>query len=329
MVQPQGPIGGGAPEKGLFEKLFPSVYALWRMLRKPRPATATATKDRPRPASPQQRRGRPISRRGAEPESLESPTDQADQASSESLQDAPVQPPYEVETAPEEVDTLPAQALTLEQEPPPASQIAETEQSPLVQPSVGGVPDLRLESNEEQAQRFDELRETPLRLTDVREAEGPLQAAYRSELLTVTPGAQVQNDLGTPPLSLEMADEYDADRVGMERTIDEASEELRGVQSIRSEAAGIRLRSHQVLDTAEVVQEETERVMAKAGNAFAKAVALNPETLSSLAATVRTLEEAIRIERHLRRQTRDDAEEEADRARQRATDAILSSLAGC
>lgn len=50
--------------------------------------------------------------------------------------------------------------------------------------------------------------------------------------------------------------------------------------------------------------------------------------MKSMNATIRMLEEAIDTERQLRRQTRLDAEEEADRARQRATDAVLNALSG-
>ena len=84
--------------------------------------------------------------------------------------------------------------------------------------------------------------------------------------------------------------------------------------------------AQQILDAAEVIQEEAERVMAQARNTFAKAMALNPEALRSMADTIRTLEEAISTERHLRRLTRQQAEEESEWAKQRATDAILSAL---
>ena len=88
----------------------------------------------------------------------------------------------------------------------------------------------------------------------------------------------------------------------------------------------IRTRAQQVLDEAEAIQEEADRVMAQARNTFAKAIALNPDSLKSMSTTIRTLEEAIRTEGHLRQLTRQQAEEEADWARQRATDAILSAL---
>ena len=66
--------------------------------------------------------------------------------------------------------------------------------------------------------------------------------------------------------------------------------------------------------------------MLQAHNTLAKAVALNPEALSSMVTTVRMLEEAIRTERQLRQHTRQDAEEETERARQKATDTILNAL---
>ena len=66
--------------------------------------------------------------------------------------------------------------------------------------------------------------------------------------------------------------------------------------------------------------------MAQARYAFDKAFSLNPEALRSMAANIRTLEEAVSTERRLRQQTRQDAQHEADTARQRATDALLNAL---
>ena len=111
-----------------------------------------------------------------------------------------------------------------------------------------------------------------------------------------------------------------------EETTDKAREELKAVQSIRAEAEEVRMLAQRGLDEVETLQEEAERVMAQARDVFTKAVALNPEAMRSMATTIRTLEEAIRTERHLRQLTRQQAEEEADWARQKATDAILSAL---
>ena len=112
----------------------------------------------------------------------------------------------------------------------------------------------------------------------------------------------------------------------MKGTTDKAREELTSVQSVRAEAVGIRMRAQQVLDEAEALQEEAESIMAQARNAFAKAVVLNPRALRSMSNTVTALDEGMRTERHLRQGARQHAEEEADRARQKATDAILNSL---
>ena len=118
--------------------------------------------------------------------------------------------------------------------------------------------------------------------------------------------------------------------VEIEGTAEKAREELKGVLSSRTKATEIRSRAQQVLDEAKAIQEEAERGMAHARNTLNKAVALNPETLRSMVTNVRTLEEAIRTERHLRQgtcqQAEEEEEEEADWARQRATDAILNAL---
>ena len=117
-----------------------------------------------------------------------------------------------------------------------------------------------------------------------------------------------------------------APSAGAEDSTDKACQELKGAQSIRSEAAAIRTRAQTVLDEMEAVHEDAERVVARTRSIFSKAAALNPEAQSSIASTIRTLEEAIRTERHLRQLTRQQAEEEAEWARKRATDAILSAL---
>ena len=86
------------------------------------------------------------------------------------------------------------------------------------------------------------------------------------------------------------------------------------------------MRAQQELEEAGSLQREVGQVIAQAHHAFAKVAALNPEAMSSMTATIRMLEEAIDMERQLRRQSRLDAEEEADQARQWATDSVLNAL---
>lgn len=99
------------------------------------------------------------------------------------------------------------------------------------------------------------------------------------------------------------------------------------VQKARADANSIRARAQHLLDEAEAIQEEAQRVMAWGRDSLAKAVSLNPRALRSVANTATALSEAMRTEWHLRRGIRQQAEEEADWAKQRATDAVLDSLA--
>ena len=109
-------------------------------------------------------------------------------------------------------------------------------------------------------------------------------------------------------------------------TTERAREDLTSIQGIRDRSVNVRTEAQQVMEEVESIQEEAELQMAQARQTFAKAIALNPEALRSMAATVRTLEEAIRTQRLIRQQTRQQAEEEADWLRQKATDAILNAV---
>ena len=107
---------------------------------------------------------------------------------------------------------------------------------------------------------------------------------------------------------------------------DKARDELEAIQRVRARAAHVRMRAQEAMAEAEAAQDEAERAMAEARYTFSKALALNPDALKDLAAMIRKLEEAIRTEGELRQLTRQQAEEEADWARQRATEAILGAV---
>ena len=112
----------------------------------------------------------------------------------------------------------------------------------------------------------------------------------------------------------------------MEQAAESAYEELRAVKGLRAEAVSMRNRAQQVLSDAEAIQDEAERVMAQTQESVSRAAAINPSALGSLATTVSNLAEAIRTERHLRHEACQEAEDEADWARQRATEAILAAV---
>ena len=113
----------------------------------------------------------------------------------------------------------------------------------------------------------------------------------------------------------------------IDRTTGEVYEELKTVQKARADATDIRNLAQRLLDEAETTQEEAERVMVRGRDSLAKAVSLNPRALRSVANTATALAEAMRTEWHLRQGIRQQAEEEADWAKQRATDAVLDALA--
>ena len=98
------------------------------------------------------------------------------------------------------------------------------------------------------------------------------------------------------------------------------------MQIVRSAASRIRVWARQVLDEADSIQDRSERVTSQSSQILAKAVYLNPTMLKPMSDTLGGLEEAIRTERHLRMGSRQQVEEEAEWARQRATEAVLSAL---
>ena len=109
---------------------------------------------------------------------------------------------------------------------------------------------------------------------------------------------------------------------------DKARDEMEAIQRVRARAAHVRMRAQEAMAEAEAAQDEAERAMAEARYTFSKALALNLDALKDLAAMIRKLEEAIRTEGELRQLTRQQAEEEADWARQRATETILGGNGG-
>ena len=257
MAQQRGtapaPYGSGGNQTGLVERLFPSMFGLWRAV---------------------SRRRQPPQPRWVPPP----PLDSLDEGSAD-------EPPQEP---------------TLEQ---PRSQV--TERTPPRQEPV-----------QQSAEYLQESRapSEPPRARNVQShtapAPDPDVPLLSRAVPRVPPG-------GLLPVDIETTE-----------TTEKACEELRTVQKRRADADAVRVDAQRVLDEAEVVQDDAEQAMVRAHSTFAKAAALNPEALKPMANAMRTLEEAIRTERHLQLLTRQDAEEESDRARQRATDAILNAFSG-
>ena len=248
--------GNRQPKKSILEKLFPTVYALWRGVRKPRPAQIERTSLTPSQRSP------------IHPDTVAEAAQQGfPPAQAQTAQTAPTLP--QGSPSPEPLPDLPQPPLPYVTSSP----IAQTPPTSPHEPSIPSVS--QLETYEERQNSEEELDVAP-----------------------------DQN----------------------QETTTKAGEELKESQLVRSEAVIIRARAQRILEEAETIHEEVEEVMAQAHYTFTKAMALNPDALKPMADTVRTLQETITTERQLRRLTRQQAEEEADWARQKAGDAILNSL---
>ena len=291
--QDRGPQRTGQSEKSLLERVFPSAYTLWRMLRRSR--STPAAPDGRQPA-PQPILGSPV---------------QLDQGQQQNFQQTPGDP------------LGPAQSQPPIPQPTPSApiQLAQAQQLPSQHPQDNPVTAAQIQTPPPQQQpspaasrpRIDDPSSEP-------------QIPRRPERATGVPTAPAGNEGRGAETSRTPAGGIDASKIEVGETTDKACEELRTAQTVRAEAADIRERARRVLDEAEAIQVEAERVMAQARRAFAKAEALNPDALKSAATTISTLEEAIRTERHLRRMTRQQAEEGAEWAHSRAADAILNAL---
>ena len=164
--------------------------------------------------------------------------------------------------------------------------------------------------------------------------QSPIPSLQQSEALR-------QDPAGDPSLGSDLLPRYRKERgatlrsadqelelagAELEETTSKASEELKALRGVRGRASDISARAQKVLDEAEAIQDKAELVMAQAHNAFSKAMALNPDALRSMASMVRSLAESLETERKLRHMTRQQAEEEAEWVKHKATDAILSAV---
>ena len=248
-------VNGQQEGKGLLEKYFPSIYSLWKVVRKPKVAPSQ------------------------EPSAPQIPPPEGQGSSFEALAPPVVQEPF-----------APVQEIPLPSQPPPTP----AEQS--------------------LAQQLDAL-EAPHDQT----IRGPAQTAPTTIL-----GVPLRDD-DDHVLTESLAD-LAPSSIELEETTEKAREELRQIHRIRDEADEVRARGRDELDDADSLQEDAERIMGEARSVFSKAMALNPDALRSMATTIRNLEEAIRTERQLRYQTRQDTEMEAESSKQRATEALLNAL---
>ena len=299
------------PQRGVFERLFPSMFSLWRVVRRVRPSSPRA--DQPTRLTPRRFQGRPAQAAlenapGPAPAPVEELVLEAAPPLAAGPQGRPV---VESQPSTPQADSLPPGY----QEPPPSRAEIRLTQSP---PS-------RLQADRATSQR-QAPAPTPPRVdhsTTQRtppgqeRSEGPVDARG-------TPTAD-RTEPGQPSRPPDV--ESEGSRAELEENSERAREEIKTTQAVRREAASERRRAQRALDESDGFQRETARVMAHARVSFAKAVALNPGALKNMGSNIKALEEAIKTEGHLRRLTRQQAEQEADGARQRAIQSILTALA--
>ena len=239
---------------------------------------------------------------------------------------APSRQPKVPQPPPEHPQAPPVQAARAPQPPPeyPQARPVQAAQVPQPPPEHPQAPPVQAARAPQPPPEHPQDPRIQQELVD--EAQAQVTTQKTSDNPTVAQDTPLQDGGETAAVPQSTITEIGAASMEREEPTDKAREQLRTIQSVRSEVAAIRTRARQVMDEAETFQEEAERVMAQARNTFAKALALNPEALKSMGVTITTLEEAVRTRRRLRHVTRQQAEEEAEGSRQRATDAVLNAV---
>ena len=266
----------GQARKSLMERLFPSVYSLWKVIRRSRPPQVQSDGALDGPAET----GQVVQ---DSPQESSDGSTQLSQPLLEQLLGREVQGGGSSESTTQGSTGSPTQPAQPQGYSPPQSRMPTLQPGETRRQDPAGDPSME--------------PDVPPRYRQER-GETPRSAGREQELA----GAE------------------------LEETTSKASEELKALRGVRGQAANIAARAQKVLDEVEAIQEKAERIMAQAHNAFSKAMALNPDALRSMASMVRSLAESIETERQLRQMTRQQAEEEAEWVRQKATDAILSAV---
>ncbi len=334
------PGGTGYGEKGLIEKMFPTVYSLWKVIRKNKtPATRPPDRHRQFPQRPPREVGQPAqaaANQQSQPNAPEArvatqaPAQPQQQAARSTLE-AAATPTTQTEALPQiqEQQPRPLQAESRAAQAPPTP-ARQTDDRPDLGPRVApaatevrpaGQPQLRQQRRRRRAEASQPAAHAPL--LDSPPSEAALPAAdSRRAVESPSPKEEPHRESPRPA-----AVESSAGMAELEENTARAREELSSIQGVRREAAEIRRMAQNALDEAETLQREIESVMGQARSMFTKVLALNPEDLRAMAASIKSMNEAIRTERQLQRLTRQQVEREAEGARQKAIQSILASPA--
>ena len=116
--------------------------------------------------------------------------------------------------------------------------------------------------------------------------------------------------------------------VGLGENITAAQAEMQSVLANRREAEAMRAEAQELLEQAEAAWDEAGRLGNVARKAIERGFTLNLPGFAARLRMVDDIEQARITQAHLRRTTNNEAWEEADRARQKATTELLKALTG-
>jgi len=114
--------------------------------------------------------------------------------------------------------------------------------------------------------------------------------------------------------------------VELEERVRQAQNELQAILATREEAAILRRKAQEVLNEGEAIRAEAQRISEAAWKAFDRGFAVNTKGLPNRWETVREIDQALKSYSALQRTTHQEAWQEADRTRQRATNELLKVL---
>ena len=147
-------------------------------------------------------------------------------------------------------------------------------------------------------------------------------------ILETLPGEQVELDQAHSPASddpFSILGLYEA-WVELEERVRQAQNELQAILATREEAAILRKKAQEVLNEGEAIRAEAQRISEAAWKAFDRGFAVNTKGLPNRWETVREIDQAMKSYSALQRATHQEAWQEADRTRQRATNELLKVL---
>ena len=154
--------------------------------------------------------------------------------------------------------------------------------------------------------------------------QSPIDAAPASE--PVDSGDQAVPDTGDATRTTSMAQMYNT-WVELGETISAAQAEMQSLLANRRKSETLRVEAQEVLEQAESAWDEAGRLGDAARKAIERGFTVNLPGFAARLRMVDEIEQARLTQAQLRRSTTNEAWEEADRARQKATTELLKALA--